>query len=170
MTLLFEEEVDVPFAFPYEEIAKQVIEKALETEGFPYEVEVGLTLTDDEEIHELNKEHRGIDRATDVLSFPMVEYDEPGFFDNLEEMEDIFHPDSGEAMLGDIIISVDHVLSQAEEYGHSTKREYAFLIAHSMLHLMGYDHMTEDEASIMESKQSNILDLLHITREEKENV
>ena len=78
--------------------------------------------------------------------------------------------ENDELSLGDIVISVDHVLSQAKEYGHSRKREYAFLIAHSMLHLMGYDHMTPDEATLMEEKQSYILDLLHITREEEKNV
>ena len=75
-----------------------------------------------------------------------------------------------ELILGDIVISVEHVMAQAKEYGHSFKREYAFLIAHSMLHLMGYDHMSPEEASIMEERQSYILDLLHITREEEKNV
>ena len=82
----------------------------------------------------------------------------------LEEQEDCFDPESGELTLGDIVISKDKVLAQAEEYGHSPMREYAFLIAHSMLHLLGYDHMTEEEAADMESRQSRVLDHLNITR------
>lgn len=170
MTLLLEEELEIPFSFDYKEVATSVIKTALDTEAFPYEVEVGLTLTDDATIHGMNKEFRGKDCATDVLSFPMIEYDDPGDFTHLEELRDVFHPETGEVMLGDIVISVEHVYQQAMEYGHSLKREYAFLIAHSMLHLMGYDHMTPNEAAVMEEKQSKILDLLNITREEKEDV
>ena len=159
MTLLLEEEVDIPFSFDYRKVAEDVIDKALEVEEFPYEVEVSLVLTDDAAIHELNQQFREMDRSTDVLSFPMMDYPAPGDFSENDEL-----------ILGDIVISVDHVLAQAKEYGHSRKREYAFLIAHSMLHLMGYDHMTPDEATLMEEKQSYILDLLHITREEEKNV
>ncbi|MDD6193718.1 MAG: rRNA maturation RNase YbeY [Lachnospiraceae bacterium] len=170
MTILFEEETQIPFSFDYRAIATAVIEKALETESFPYEVEVGLTLTDDTAICQINKEFREKDSATDVLSFPMIDYENPGDFSHLEDMDEIFHPETGEVVLGDIVISVDHVMSQAREYGHSVKREYAFLIAHSMLHLMGYDHMEHEEAEIMEQKQRTILDLLNITREEREDV
>ena len=170
MTILFEEETPSPFPFDYKEFASTVIEKALATEDFPYEVEVGLTLTDDAAIGQMNKEFRKMDCATDVLSFPMIEYEHPGDFSHLEDMDEIFHPETGEVILGDIVISVDHVVNQAREYGHSVRREYAFLIAHSMLHLMGYDHMEPDDAEIMEQKQSKILELLNITREERENV
>ncbi len=167
MTLLLDEEVDIPFTFDYEEVAKNVIEKALDTEDFPYDVEVSLLLTDDTAIHELNQQFRQIDRSTDVLSFPMMDYPAPGDFSALDFS---CVSDNDELILGDIVISIDHVLAQAKAYGHSDLREYAFLIAHSMLHLMGYDHMTEEEAKVMETKQSNILDLLDITREEKVNV
>ncbi len=170
MTILFEEEVEFLFPFDYKEVATAVITKALDTEGFPYEVEVGLTMTDDVSICEINRKFRGKDSATDVLSFPLISYETPGDFSGLEEMDDVFHPETGEAMLGDIVVSVDHVASQAKEYGHSMRREFAFLVAHSMLHLMGYDHMVPDEAKIMEEKQKTILDLLNITREEKDNV
>ena len=93
-------------------------------------------------------------------------YEKAGNFDFLEKEEEIynFHPDTGELMLGDIVISRDKVIEQAESYGHSQKREYAFLIAHSMLHLMGYDHMTEEEAKVMERKQTEILEDLGISR------
>ncbi len=166
MKYLFEEEVEVPFDFDYKEVAKQVIDMALDVEEFPFESEVDITLTDDAAIQEINKEFRQLDKSTDVLSFPLIEYKSAGDFSDLENQDDIFNPETGEAMLGDIVISVEHVLKQAEEYGHSIKREYAFLIAHSMLHLMGYDHMTPPEAKVMEEKQENILNALNITREE----
>ena len=143
-----------------------VISASLDYMNCPYEAQVNLLITNNEEIHQINLEQRQIDRPTDVLSFPMVEYETPGDFEILEEDEfmDCFEPDSGELMLGDIVISADKVLEQAEEYGHSVKREYAFLITHSMLHLMGYDHMTEEEAKEMERLQEEILNLLHISR------
>ena len=113
----------------------------------------------------MNLEHRQIDRPTDVLSFPMLEYETPGDFSFLEEDgEDCFDPDTGELLLGDIVISADKVMEQAEEYGHSVKREYAFLITHSMLHLMGYDHMMEEDAKEMEYLQEEILKELGIGR------
>ena len=99
-----------------------------------------------------------------MLSFPMVDYDEPGDFDFLESADEYFNPETGELMLGDIVISLDKVEEQAEAYGHTVLREYAFLIAHSMLHLMGYDHMEEEEAKVMEAKQKEILEILSIGR------
>lgn len=167
MTLLLEEEVEIPFTFDYRKVAEDVISQALEVENFPYDVEVSLVLTNDEEIHTLNQQFREIDRSTDVLSFPMMDYPAPGDF-SLLDLSAV--SENEELILGDIVISVEHVMAQAKEYGHSFKREYAFLIAHSMLHLMGYDHMSPEEASIMEERQSYILDLLHITREKEKNV
>lgn len=164
MTIEFEKEYDKDLGINYEEIADKVINAALDYEECPYEAEVSLTLVDNNRIHDINKEFRDIDRPTDVLSFPMVEYDDAGEFAFLEDEDDCFNPETGELMLGDIIISLDKVEEQAIEYGHSFTREYAFLIAHSMLHLMGYDHMTDDDASIMEAKQRAILDNLNITR------
>ena len=122
-------------------------------------------LTDDETIHQINKEQRDIDRATDVLSFPMTDYVTEGDFAFLEEEgADCFHPETGELLLGDIVISGDKVLQQAESYGHSPLREYAFLIVHSLLHLVGYDHMEEQEAKRMEKKQADVLESMGITR------
>lgn len=164
MTIEFEKEYDKDLGINYEEIADKVINAALDYEECPYEAEVSLTLVDNNRIHDINKEFRDIDRPTDVLSFPMVEYDDAGEFAFLEYEDDCFNPETGELMLGDIIISLDKVEEQAIAYGHSFTREYAFLIAHSMLHLMGYDHMTDDDASIMEAKQRAILDNLNITR------
>ena len=165
MSFFLEEEVEVDFDFDYRQIAEKVINHCIEREKFPYEAEINLTLTDNEGIHIINKEYRDIDRATDVLSFPMLSYETPGDFSFLmDENDDDFNPDTGEAILGDIIISVDKVREQAEEYGNSELREFAFLITHSMLHLFGYDHMEPEEAEVMENKQRQILDELSITR------
>ena len=101
-----------------------------------------------------------------MLSFPNLDFDRPGDFEISEDREaDYFDPDTGELILGDIIISVDRVKEQAESYGHSRKREFAFLVAHSMLHLCGYDHMEEGEAKVMEAKQEQVLSSLGITRD-----
>lgn len=165
MTLNFEDEYGLSLPFEAESLAEQVIEHSLDYENCPYEAEVNLLLTSNEEIHKMNREFRGIDRATDVLSFPMLEYETPGNFDYLEETEsDCFNPDTGELILGDIVISKDKVLEQAEAYGHSPKREFSFLVAHSMLHLMGYDHMVSEEAAEMERRQAEILAQMNILR------
>lgn len=166
MTINLELECEPQFPFDVEEVTSQVVNAVLEWEKCIYEAEVSVTLTTNEEIHIINREQRGIDRPTDVLSFPMTQFPEPAEFEFLEEDEynDSFNPDSGELMLGDIVVSVDKVAEQAKEYGHSLKREYAFLIAHSMLHLIGYDHMEEKEAAVMEKKQDEILNSIGITR------
>lgn len=165
MSLYIEAETEVSFSFDWGKLAEEVINFSIEHEEFPYEAEVNLTLTDNEGIHEINKTYREIDRPTDVLSFPMLSYEKAGDFSKLEEdYDDNFNPDTGEIMLGDIIISVDKVRDQAESYGHSEKREFAFLIVHSMLHLFGYDHMTPEEAAVMESKQNEILNKMNILR------
>jgi len=166
MQLYLENETDISFDFDTEEIAKKVIEKVLEVEKCPFNTEVNLLITDNEGIREYNASMRDIDKPTDVLSFPGLFFEEPSvFFIPEEETADYTNPENGLIVLGDIIISVDKVLSQAEEYGHSNKREFAFLVAHSMYHLCGYDHMTPDEAAVMEKKQEEILQLLQITRD-----
>ena len=164
MTLFMEEEGRVKLLFDVKETAKLMIETVLAYENCPYEAQVELLLTTDEEIHAMNREHRGIDRATDVLSFPMLDLKTPGDLSGVENMPDAFDPESGELMLGDIVISKDKVIAKEEEYGHSVKREYAFLIAHSMLHLLGYDHMHEDERLLMEQRQRAIMEKAGIPR------
>lgn len=164
MTLIFEEEGELTLPLECEELAEKVINAALDYVGCPYETEVNLLLTMNEQIQEMNANFRNIDRATDVLSFPMVDYETPGEFDFLEERDDCFHPETGELLLGDIVISKEKVLSQAEEFGHSPMREYAFLIAHSMLHLSGYDHIEEEERSIMERMQRELMEAIGILR------
>ena len=164
MTLYIEEEGSVVLPFDVKETAELIVETALDCEECPYEAEVNLLLTDDEAIHEMNREHRHIDRPTDVLSFPMIEYETPGELSGIEESADAFDPETGELMLGDIVISKDRGFAQAEEYGHSVRREYAFLIAHSMLHLLGYDHMDEEERKVMEDRQREIMEKAGIPR------
>ncbi len=140
--------------------------ESLDYTGCPYECEIDLTITDDEGIRALNKEYRQTDSATDVLSFPMLEFERAGNFDGAEEeFADCFNPESGELMLGSIVINLSRARQQAGQYGHSLKREIAFLIVHSMLHLQGFDHMEDKDRIMMEKAQDDILDKLGIIRE-----
>lgn len=164
MTIRIENEYEGTMPDNYEEIINQVVEAACDYVECPYETAVDVLLTDNKAIHEINLDQRGIDRPTDVLSFPMNEYPEPADFEEIEETG-CFDPESGELMLGDIVISIDKVYAQAEEFGHSPKREIAFLTAHSMLHLFGYDHMEEEERLVMEQKQKEILEKTGYTRD-----
>lgn len=139
-----------------EKLIEDCTAAALEEEGIDDAAEVSVTFVDNEGIRELNNLHRGIDRETDVLSFPLGD-DENGY-----EID----PDNDAIMLGDIVISLEQAARQAEEYGHSYRREVAFLITHSLFHLLGYDHVNgEEEEKLMFSKQEKVLDKLGITRE-----
>ena len=164
MTLQIDYETDREIGIEYEELAKKVVQKVLDMEGCPYDAQVNLVLTDNEEIQRVNTEFREIAAPTDVLSFPMIPFETPADYAIVEEDESYFDLDTDELVLGDIMISVDKVFAQAEEYGHSVTREFCFLVAHSMLHLLGYDHMTPEEAVVMENKQRTALDELGITR------
>ena len=164
MTFYAENNTDRSFDFPMEEVFRRVAGEVLRTEKADFEAEVNLMIVDLDTIHEMNRDYRQIDRPTDVLSFPNLSFDSPGKFD-LTESADVVDPETGEVVLGDIVICYDKVLEQAEEYGHSILREFAFLLTHSMLHLCGYDHMTEEETSVIEAKQNQILDTLKITRD-----
>lgn len=158
MTVNIEYEAVKKLELPYEEIIRDIVEASLDHEECPYEAEVNVILTDNPGIQEINRDYRQIDAPTDVLSFPLVDYEAESDFDHVEDaVEDYFNPETGELMLGDIIISVDKVEEQADKYGHSQKRELAFLVAHSMLHLCGYDHMEEEERLRMEERQRKIL-------------
>lgn len=148
-------------------LAKKVIEHILQKEGCPFDCEVNLTMTNNDGIQAVNKEFRDMDKPTDVLSFPNCDFDTPGEFSQFRDEDvyfDCFNPENDYFVLGDIMISRDKMLAQAEEYGHGVTREYAFLIAHSVLHLIGYDHMEEEEAKHMEAKQNEYLNDLGITR------
>ncbi len=135
---------------------KNVVEKCLECENVAYDCEVGITFTDDEQIRILNREHRGIDRATDVLSFPMLDNPQnPQKYDMTEE---------NKVLLGDIVISLERAERQAEEYGHGYEREIAFLIVHSMMHLLGYDHIEDEERAVMRKHEDAVLEELQILR------
>ena len=165
MTINIEYETDQELGIDYAALASQVADKVLEMEKCPYDAQVNLVLTDNEEIERVNTEFRDIARPTDVLSFPMIPFETPAGYDIVEEDESYFDLDTDELLLGDIMISVDKVFAQAEEYGHSVTREFCFLVAHSMLHLLGYDHMTPEEAAVMEAKQEEVLQRLGITRD-----
>ncbi|NLK75210.1 MAG: rRNA maturation RNase YbeY [Clostridiales bacterium] len=165
MTFQIDYEADISLGLDYEKLVKKVIYECLEYEDCPYECEISVIFTNDKGIREINMEYRGIDEPTDVLSFPMIEYESPGDFSRLEEEhEDCFNPETGELILGDIVISVERALQQAKEYGHSVEREVAFLTAHSMFHLFGYDHMEDEERLVMEQKQREVLERLNILR------
>ena len=144
------------FEFDPEEIALKVCEEVLKQESFPEDAEISLVVTDAEEVHRLNHEFRGIDRTTDVPA---------AFEDSIDES--CINPDNDCVMLGDIVICAQKVKEQAAEYGHSEMREFAFLIAHSMFHLCGYDHMTPEEAEVMEERQEMALQALGITRQQR---
>ena len=166
MTFYVENETDVRFPFDVEKLVEEVATAVLDAEECPYDSEVNVLITDNEGIRVFNREYRDIDRETDVLSFPNLDFEKEGEFLIAEEDEaDYFDPDTGELILGDIIISVDKVAEQSENYGHSKKREFAFLVAHSMLHLCGYDHMEPEEMAVMEAKQEEALKKLGITRD-----
>ena len=164
MTLQIDYETDREIGIEYEELAEKVVQKVLDMEGCPYDAQVNLVLTDNEEIERVNTEFREIHAPTDVLSFPMIPFETPADYAIVEEDQSYFDLDTDELLLGDVMISVDKVFAQAEEYGHSVTREFCFLVAHSMLHLLGYDHMTPEEAVVMENKQRTALDELGITR------
>lgn len=163
--ITYEEEERPDLDFDWEETASKIGEAVLKAEGFPGEAEVSLVLTSEEEIHRVNREFRGIDAPTDVLSFPAIPFCSSSDFQELLNQDTAYkNPDTGNIILGDIMISVPKSISQAHLYGHSVRREYSFLFAHSMLHLLGYDHMEPDQARVMEEKQEKILQNLGISR------
>ena len=144
-----------------EDTIKKVVEQVLKCENIKHDVDVYITLTNNEEIHEINKQHRNVDSPTDVLSFPMYEREE---IDSLRKEKE----DDVEEILGDIIISIPKVKEQAEEYGHSYERELAYLTTHGMLHLLGYDHMVDEEKAIMRNHEERVLESLNISRDVEE--
>lgn len=140
-----------------EVMLKEVVQAVLNEEGIVHDLYINITLTNNEEIHIINKQYRNVDRPTDVLSFPMYEREE---IPELRRKDNIF----AEEILGDIIISIPKVKEQAEEYGHSFERELAYLTTHGMLHLLGYDHMIDEEKEQMRKKEEKILEKLNIVR------
>ena len=143
----------------YEETIKKVLNQCYKEENLEdSKLVITVTLTTPENIQEINKEYRNVDRATDVLSFPMFERDE---LEKKIQDKDFLHED----ILGDIIISIEKVKEQAEEYGHSFERELSYMVVHGFYHLMVYDHMNDIEKAEMRKKEDNVLNKLNITRE-----
>ena len=155
MTLLCDNRTDITVDEDIMHNAERVAYMTLVYDEFDTECEVSLSFVTDEEIREINRNFRGIDKATDVLSFPQIDYDND---------DEVMTNEKGEIVLGDIIISLDTAKRQAEEYGHSLNREICFLTVHSMLHLLGYDHMTEEDEKEMFDKQKAVLDMAGIKR------
>lgn len=145
-----------------EKLIRTVVETVLKEESVKKEVDVYVTLTHNDNIQKINAEHRNIDKPTDVLSFPMFEREE---IPMLKEENSNKEDGQVETMLGDIIVSVEKVREQANEYGHSFRRELAYLVTHGMLHLLGYDHMIEEEKIVMRKREEEILAILDIPRE-----
>ena len=144
-----------------DEIVAKAVSATLESEKVEQKCDICVIITDDENIHELNLEHREVDRPTDVLSFPMMELS-PG---QKIEVNPLELDESGAVMLGDIVISLDRAKAQAEEYGHSVEREISFLTVHGMLHLLGSDHeLGEEEEKLHFSRQEEILEEMGIRR------
>ncbi len=165
MTCYVEWETDPSLDLDCEALIRHCLETVLAMEECPYEAQVEIVITDNDAIREANREFRGIDAPTDVLSFPMIAYERPADFSGLEERaEEYFDPDSGELLLGDVMLSADKVKEQADAYGHSREREFAFLIVHSLLHLCGYDHIEEAQRRQMEARQDAVMERLGILR------
>ena len=156
MIVYFENEQEtLDVTYKLKMLVRRAIAATLDYEQYENACEVSVTFTDDKSIHELNKKFRGVDRPTDVLSFPLFDYEGQSEEPPVDELL---------GMLGDVVISLETAARQAEEYGHSFEREVAFLTVHSMLHLLGYDHETgdEDEAE-MRRRQREIMELLGLT-------
>lgn len=167
LNIEFDYEEEISLDFNFEDKAKQVINEALTLHSMPYDCNVSISIVSEEAIQTLNKDSRGIDKITDVLSFPNLEYEKIGDFSICEDEDlyyDLFDPETERLILGDIVICYKRATEQAVEYGHSLEREMLFLVAHSILHLLGYDHMVDDEREVMEAKQREILDSLGIVR------
>ena len=144
----------------YENIVQKVVQQCFKEENLENsKLYISIILTTPEHIHEINKQYRNVDKETDVLSFPMFEKEE---LDEMIKNQNFEHED----VLGDIIISIDKVKRQAEEYGHSFKREFSYMIVHGFYHLMGYDHIKEEDKVFMRPKEENILNKLGIKRDE----
>ena len=156
MTLLTDNRTDFEISGEIMEAVEKACLETLKYEEFDVDCEISLSFVTNEEIHQINRQFRNVDAPTDVLSFPQLTF---------EEGEEADVNENGEIVLGDIIISVERAREQAEEYGHGLKREIAFLTVHSMLHLLGYDHMEKDEEEDMFRRQKEILEIAGIPRE-----
>ena len=166
MTLIMPDDNVPEFDFDIFTTAENTVRKTLSIAGFDREAEVSLSFVTKDEIKELNRNYRGVDSVTDVLSFPLIDFGPSRDYAKILSLNetDSVNPDTGEVMLGDIVVCEEKIVSQAKEYGHSVKREFAFLLCHSTLHLIGFDHIKDDERKEMEAMQKKIMEELSITR------
>ena len=150
------------------DLLKNVIEFTLKEEEVDVGCEVSLLFVDNDEIREINNETRGIDRATDVLSFPMLDYEDKKVFKEMYKNYEFSQSDfdGDELVLGDVVLSLERALEQSEEFNHSFEREASYLVVHSILHLLGYDHMEDEDKLVMRKREEEILNKLNITRED----
>lgn len=158
MSVYIENTSGLRFPFHYKVLITRAANAVMRDKNIPEELDVNVMIVTPEEMKRINRETRGIGKVTDVLSFPYFEYEKPGVFDQ----EKIDWAD--EDILGDIVICAEKVMKQAEEYGHSQKRELAFLTVHSMLHLIGYDHIEKKDAELMEPEQKRLMELIGVSR------
>ena len=144
----------------------EVCEKSLRAEEMNVPYQISLLFVDNEEIRSINKETRGIDKATDVLSFPMLDYPKDKVFKDVYKNTKFneIYLDGDELVLGDMVLSLERAKEQSLEYNHSFNREVCYLVVHSILHLLGYDHMEDEEKKIMRKREEEILGSLNITR------
>jgi probable rRNA maturation factor len=160
LKVIFDNTSGEEILYKWKMLIRRAIEATLDYEQYENPCEVSVTLTNNEEIHKLNRQYRGVDRPTDVLSFPLFDYDGVSEEPPVDELM---------GMLGDIVLSLEQARLQAEEYGHSFQREIAFLTVHSMLHLLGYDHETGEEDELdMRRRQSEIMQAMGLAVEDKE--
>ena len=149
--------LETPESAEYAGLLQEVAETAVREETGRNDFELTITLTGNEQIRELNARYRNVDSKTDVLSFPLWE---------AAEEEPFVNPETGCGMLGDIVISLPQLKEQADTYGHSCRREAAYLCMHGVLHLLGYDHMTEEEKAVMRKREEDLLLKMNMTRED----
>lgn len=156
----------LPVDKDFQEQIIKVIDFALKEEEVEIKYQVSVVFVDNEEIRQINKETRAIDKATDVLSFPMLDYKDKKVYKELYKNYnfDITYLDEGELILGDVVLSLERAREQSKEYNHSYIRECSYLVVHSILHLLGYDHMEDEDKKIMRKREEEILDKLNITR------
>lgn len=158
--IITENEQDIiEFTPEHTSLIERVVKAALTEQGFDRDCFVSVTVVDNESIREINREHRDIDSATDVLSFPVLEFDENG--DIIDDSGDVYE---GKTILGDIVLSFQRAKEQSEEFGHSFEREVGFLVCHSVLHLLGHDHEDDEERAIMREHEEKILESLSLIR------
>ena len=157
------EYIELRKSFKISKLIRKVLKRAIDMYGSEYDCSIYVGICTDDYIRKINNEHRQINKATDVLSFPMINWDKPADWTNLKAGEDI-NPTTGKVELGDILISMETGMSQAKEYEHGIDREIAYLALHGLLHLLGYDHMTDDDKKLMREKEENVLSILNIVR------